>query len=270
MIGNGWRKTYRSPNKRGIGDGVDDGERTRLLLLGLAASGADPAEDDGVDSVGSDGEDNHGEVPGAGVEGGAAQDEAEDGDGLGDGDVPGALVEFTGGSGPEDGDEAGNEVRWAGEDEGDGAVEAEGLDGGGEEVLESVGGQVHVLHECEKPEFGVAGGLQEALDARGRGLVAHGVALDAVVCELALFRSEPFGVEGVVGEGENSAKGDDEGRNTLDDEEPAPAGETGHAVHLEDAESNQAGECSGEDVAGVEDGNAGRDFLAGVENGEHE
>ena len=55
--------------------------------------------------------------------------------------MPCAFVELAAAPGDGDGDGAGDEVRGAGEAEGDGFVEAECLDDGGEEVLEAVGGE---------------------------------------------------------------------------------------------------------------------------------
>lgn len=66
--------------------------------------------------------------------------------------MPGPLVLLTGVSRPEHRDDAGNKIRRAGQNERDGPVEAERANGGGEEVLESVGRDVHVLHEHEHPE----------------------------------------------------------------------------------------------------------------------
>lgn len=83
----------RCPDERGVGDGVDDRERGRFLLFRLTTSGRDPAENDGIDGVGTDGENDHGEVLGTCVQGSEGEDETEDGDGFRDGDVPCALVE---------------------------------------------------------------------------------------------------------------------------------------------------------------------------------
>lgn len=114
-----WAKAYRSPDERNIRDGVDDSEGAGFLLLGLSAGRRDPAEDDRVDGVCSDGEDNHGEVARAGVQRRSCEDETEDGDELGGGDVPCALIEAPGLPGPVDGDYAGDKVGRAGQDAAD-------------------------------------------------------------------------------------------------------------------------------------------------------
>merc|ERR1712000_777340 len=62
--------------------------------------------------------------------------------------------------------------------------------------------QMHVLHEGKEPQLGVARRLFEAPEGRLLELVADGVALNAVVRELALLGSEPAGLEGVVGQRE--------------------------------------------------------------------
>lgn len=263
------RTTHRSPNEARVGTGVDNGQCRGLLFLGLATSRANPAENDGVDGIGSNRKDDHGEISRAGIEGGTAEDKAEDGDGLCDSNMPGSFVVFTGRSTPEDGDETGNEVGWAGEDEGDGAVEAEGFDGGGEEVLEAIGSQVHVLHKGKEPELGVASGILETGKSAGAGFATDGVTLDAIMGQLAFFGGEPAGGERVVRKGKDSTDGNDEGGNTLDDKEPAPAGKTSDAIHLEDSESNKSSESSCKDVASIQDGNAGGNLFASVEDGEH-
>jgi hypothetical protein len=108
----------------------------------LAARRAAPAEDQRVDAVGADGEDDHGHVTARGADGCAGDEEADRGDDFGDGDVPCALVEFSGGPGYGDGDDAGDQVGRACQDEGNGLRETESLDNGGEEVLEAVRGKV--------------------------------------------------------------------------------------------------------------------------------
>lgn len=125
-------RSYRGPDEAERGAHVDNRQRGRLLLPRLAAAAAHPAEQDRVDGVGADGEDAHGKVARPDVEGRAREDEAEDGDRLGDGDVPRSLVKMTRGRGPEDGEAAGDEVGRAGEDECDSSLEAKRVDDGWE------------------------------------------------------------------------------------------------------------------------------------------
>ena len=56
----------------------------------------------------------------------------------------------------------------------------------------------------------------------------------------------------------------------LYDEEPSPACQTSHAIHLEDAQSDEACKGCGKDVASVENGDTGGDLLSSVEDREHE
>lgn len=122
------------PHEAAVHERGDEPNGRRLLLLGLRAHAAAPPEDQAVDAVRPDGEDDHGGVPPGHVprRGGRGGDEAHHRDGLGGGDVPCALVESARGPRDEDGDGAGDEVGRAGEHEGDGGVEVEGLDDGGE------------------------------------------------------------------------------------------------------------------------------------------
>lgn len=152
--------------------------------------------------------------------------------------MPGALVEFPRAVGPGNGDDAGDQIRWAGEHEGDGLRESEGLDSRREEVLEAVGGEMHVLHEGElqsqsvsdgerrtrkqtyEPQLRILCGFLEAVHGAGLGFGADCIGDDASVGELALFGVQPAGLEGVVGQDEDGGDRDDEGDSTLNDEEP--------------------------------------------------
>ena len=259
----------RCPHERSVGDGVDDRERGCFLLFCLAASGSNPAENDGVDGVGADGENDHGEVLGACVQGSEGEDETEDGDRFRDRDVSGALVEATRRPRPGDRDETGNEVGRASEGKGNSLVEVKGLNSSREEVLEAVGSKVHVLHECEEPELGVGRGGLEASVRADDTLLANGVCENAVVCQETLFGCKPLGVERIVGKHKSRGQSNDKGCNTLDDEKPLPATETSDFVKLEDTNGDQTSEGSSEDVASVQDGNTSGDLLASVEDGEH-
>lgn len=63
--------------------------------------------------------------------------------------MPGTLVESSGAVRPCNGDDSSDQIRWASEHEGDGLREAKSLHGCREEILEAVGGKMHVLHEGE-------------------------------------------------------------------------------------------------------------------------
>lgn len=137
------------------------------------------------------------------------------------------------------------------------------------EVLEAVGSEMHVGHQAEQPNNGVADGLLEARHDRGVSGVGGGVELHAVVGEITLLRSEPLGGGGEVGEDEVSDHRDHEGHDALEDEEPLPAGDAAEAVHaVEDTGSDESGKSGSQDVSGVEDGNASGNLLSVVEDGE--
>jgi hypothetical protein len=65
-----------------------------------------------------------------------------------------------------------------------------------------------------------------------------------------------------------AADRDDEGGDALQDEQPAPAGEACYAVHFEDTDCDEAGKGGREDVAGVENCDAGCYFATCIEDGE--
>lgn len=126
------RVTYGSPHEAERSANIDNRQRSGLLLPRLTTTAAHPSEQDRIDCISADGEDTHGEVPRANVHGSASEDETQNGNCFGNGNVPGSLVEVTGGGGPEDGEATGDEVGRASEDEGDGGVKAESVDDGGE------------------------------------------------------------------------------------------------------------------------------------------
>lgn len=125
------------PDEADVHDHGHHADSHGLLLLGLAADGATPTENETVYGVGANSKDNHAHVSSGGVEGGSGGGEANHGDGLGCSDMPRPLIEFSGRIRDDNGAGACDEVGWAGEDKGDGGVEAEGLDHGGELISTS-------------------------------------------------------------------------------------------------------------------------------------
>lgn len=99
--------------------------------------------------------------------------------------------------------------------------------------------------------------------------LADGISLDTGIGENPFFRCEPACREGIVRESEGATEGDDECDCTLNDavvvswlslyhgaihlQKPAPAGETHHAIHLEDTQRDQTCKGCGKDITGVED-----------------
>jgi hypothetical protein len=249
----GGRITYGCPYERSVSYRVNDGQSTRLLLLGLTAGRRDPSEDDTVNAVRADGKHDHGEVLRAEVQCRKTQNETEDCNGFGKSDVPCALIEAARRIAVGDRTDSGDEVRWASKGESDLSVEVEGLDDGGEEVLEAVCSKVHVLHESKEPELGVRCGCLETGEWRNDTLFANSVKKDTLVCQDTLFGREPFGVERIVWKNEARNNGYDEGCDTLDDEQPLPAGEIDCSIKLEDSDGDEAGECRCKNVSRVQD-----------------
>lgn len=185
-------------------DDIHDRQRNRLLLRRLAQGSRHPAEDHRVDGIHAGREEEARDVARGDVERSRADDEADHRDAHHHGNVPCAVVVLPRRNTNQNADCAGDEGRGRSQHEGNGRVEAEGFDDRGEELVERCGAQVHVLHEYKQVEARVAQRLHEAgLCALALG-EADGVALDAVVGELALLGGEPAGGEGRVGEDEDA------------------------------------------------------------------
>jgi hypothetical protein len=125
------------------------------------------------------------------------------------------------------------------------------------------------LHKNKNPDFGIFECFKQS---RPHGDVlsdADGVASHAVVGELTLLGGQPPGLEGLIRQQEASSDCDNEGGNSLDNEEPPPAREAVLAVELEDSESDETGEGGCENIAGVEDADSGGNLFAGVEDAWH-
>lgn len=196
----------------------------------LISSSALLTQDDRVHGICSNGEYDHSEVSRTGVERRRTEHETEDGHCFRDSDVPCSLVEFTGVVRPPDGDSTSNEVRRAGKSECNLLVESESLDGGREEVLETIGSQVHVLHESEEPELRIRGSGLETSPDRDSFFRTDLVALHTAVREQTLLRSEPLSDEWVVWKNETGTNGDHSGDSSLDDEQPFPSCKASHTV----------------------------------------
>lgn len=157
--------------------------------------------------------------------------------------MPSALVVLPRAPSPDDGQNASNEVGWAGKNKGNCGVEVERLDDGGEEVLEAVRGEVHVLHVDEHPHLRIDEGFLEAAPGATLQAHSHGIPRDSVVGKLSLFRGQPAGRQGLIGKGEARHHCDRERHSALKDKKPAPGGEPGGAIHaVENPCRNQASE----------------------------
>ena len=122
-------------------------------------------------------------------------------------------------------------------------------------------------HEGEEPHHRVLGSLTETSPDRSVLALSDGVNGHTADSKVALFLCKPPGIVGEVREKEESDDSDQEGDDTLEDEEPLPARDARNSVEaVEDTSSNQTSESSGEDVTSVQDGNASGDLLAVVEH----
>jgi hypothetical protein len=113
MVGGG---VYDLPDERSVHDSSHNANSDGLLLRRLSTSRTAPTQNERVDAICSNGEDDHGGVTSRHADGRASDKETNDGDTLGDGYVPCALVELARRPGDCDGDRSGNEVGWACQD----------------------------------------------------------------------------------------------------------------------------------------------------------
>lgn len=235
---------------RSICDDVDNGQTHALLLTSLPERCGHPAKDDAVDRIRAAGEEEARNVAGGRIQRRARDDETDQCRAHTGGDMPSALVVAARRDADEDAECARDKVGRAGEHQRDGAVEAERLDHCWKEVVESACGQVHVLHEAEEVQAGVANSLHEACTWSAILLCRDSIAQDASVCKLTLLRCEPASVERVVGKCEQGQDRDTECDAAFDDEQPTPSSQTVRSVDgVEHGRRDETGERSGEDVA---------------------
>lgn len=141
-----------------------------------------------------------------------------------------------------------NNVNGDGEELGLGGGVAEVLDNGGQEEGDGVKRTDDTPEESEmQPGLDILEGVPEVLGVHGiilgngggRGLT---IKLDSVHDELSLFLGQELGGLGVIVEGEVSNEANDDGGDTLKDENPSPALKASNTSHLGDSESKQTRE----------------------------
>lgn len=93
----GVSEEVRSVDERSIRDRSHHGDSDCLLLLSLGTDGRGPAENDGVDTVGTETEDDHRDISTGSVAWWqrGSEDETENSNNFAAGNVPGSLVVFT-------------------------------------------------------------------------------------------------------------------------------------------------------------------------------
>jgi len=134
-----------------------------------------------------------------------------------------------------------------------------------EEVFETTSGHMEMVHRDEYPEMDVRACFLDRHPSGGVGFKQDGLGLYALVSELPLILREPASMQRLIRKNERRGYSEDKGRDTLDDEQPTPTGETGDAAHFEDSNCYQPGECGSADVGCVQDGNSHSDLLLRVE-----
>lgn len=128
--------------------------------------------------------------------------------------MPSPLIETSRLVRPVDAGESSNEVGRASQDEGNLPAQAHGLDDRREEVLEAVGGEMHVLHQGKEPDLGIAGRLLETNPWAFLAFFANSVTDDAAVGKDAFLGGQPASVGGVVGKNKSGSNGDNKGYGT--------------------------------------------------------
>lgn len=119
------------------------------------------------------------------------------------------------------------------------------------------------------PDQRVFDGLFQTTQKARLALIRNCIVLNAIVSKLPLLLAEPHCCQRIIRQQEEAKPSNHEGYNSLENEKPLPACYIVHAVKtVEDACSDEASKCCGEDVTGVEDRYACGDFLASVPSAE--
>lgn len=195
-------------------------ERDGFLFWCLTKSCTSPAEHDVVDAEGKRDEDEYCDEACGNVGGDSRNDEADNDDGLADGDVPCALIVASRGVRHDYCHCCSQEVRRTCECKGDRSAVAESLDDGRQEGLEADGGDVSVVHQAKDPSAPVSQGLAQADPDTGGLLALSGIGCDALVSELPFGFVQPASLERVVGEHEEGHACHANGKCALDEKEP--------------------------------------------------
>jgi hypothetical protein len=127
---------------------------------------------------------------------------------------------------------------------------------------------MHMLHEHKNAHSVVTHRLPKSLPRRNFTLLIDRISSNSFTCKHTLVWCEPSRDGWVIGQEMRAADRDDEGGDALQDKQPAPASETCYAVHFEDTDCDEAGKGGREDVAGVENCDAGCYFATCIEDGE--
>lgn len=129
---------------------------------------------------------------------------------------------------------------------------------GGCDVGGRLTGRAHAKDDGKAPDLEVQRGAKELLEVKGLGVGVATVSVDASDDELGFALREKLpacraGV-GEVDDEKPAGDGDEAGDGTFHDEDPAPAGKIGEALHLHETVGEDTGEGRGHGADEVEDG----------------
>lgn len=142
---------------------------------------------------------------------------------------------------------------------------------GWEEILEALRRDQGKVHEAKDPGKGILDGLLDTIPGAADALVPASVGAEhAVLCHLALLLAEEPRIVRVVGQDEHGDQGDDDGGDSLNEEEPLPRVQPGDSAHGgQDAGREETRDDVGDGVAGVPDGHARGVLVLGVPRRSH-
>lgn len=124
-------------------------------------------------------------------------------------------------------------------------------------------------HSTEDPNHRITSSLLKTLPCAGLTLVTHSIKLHTVMRQLSLLLSQPSSGKREIREDKVAGNSNHKSDGTLEDEEPLPASKASDVIKtVEDTSGDETSESSGQDVSGIQDGDAGCNLLAGVEDGE--
>jgi hypothetical protein len=113
-------------------------------------------------------------------------------------------------------------------------------------VLEPIGSQMKMSHECEEPNDWVRTSLSKTNPDTGVSLLLNSIGSNAAVSKNSFLGGKPSGGQRCVRKAEEANNGNDEGNRSLEDKKPLPTGQTSRTIHtMENPCSNQPCEsCS--------------------------
>jgi hypothetical protein len=150
-------------------------------------------------------------------------------------------------------DEDTQEIGRTRQNERDGTVEAQGLHSSWQKILEAIRCEMQLHGQCEEPDPVVLACLEEPGPGSCSSTLLGGVSRNSVPCKLTFLWRQPPGLQRGVWQQEDSGTRNDDSQDSLNEEQPAPAGQAMLAVQTcENACRDETGEGTGECVAAVE------------------